>query len=118
MTLSVNVYVRTPDGRVDILPVDHADELAGFESCRHELWGHQTVRALGLRLLPTLVEGDIWAEGSAIDHLESDTERLLAHVTVVANATGYSGDFISSRCRNILGAIRRARKAGGGVVIS
>ena len=72
---------------------------------------------MGLALLPTLAEDDIYAEGEAVGRLESDTQRLLTHVTVVAEATGYTSEFINLRCQNILGAIRRAREIGGGVVI-
>jgi hypothetical protein len=49
--------------------------------------------------------------------LQSDIQCLLDHVTSVAEATRYTTDFITQRCQNILGAIRRARETGGGVVI-
>jgi len=102
---------------MNIIDVDHSEELAGFERCRQDLWGHEAVRALGLALLPTLAEGDIYAEGDAIGQLESDTQRLLTHVTAVAEATRYTTEFITQRCQNILSAVLHARKIGGDVVI-
>ena len=117
MSLSVNAYTRRPDGGMEIVSVDSSEELAGFERCRRELWGHEFVRGLGLTLLPTLAEGDIYAEGEAVGRLERDTQCLLTHVTSVAAATRYTTEFITQRCQNILGAISRAREIGGGVVI-
>jgi hypothetical protein len=117
MTLIVNTFIRTANGGMDFVDVDHSDELAGFESCRTDLWGHVSVRALGLKLLPTLAEQDIYAEGDDIRQLESDVHLLLSHVMTVAEKTKYSTDFINHRCQNMLNAIRRAREVGGGVVI-
>src|SRR6516165_12282738 len=106
MSLSVSTYIRRPDGGMEIVSVDSSDELAGFECCRRDLWGHEFVRGLGLTLLPTLAEGDIYAEGEAVGRLQSDIQCLLDHVTSVAEATRYTTDFITQRCQNILGAIR------------
>lgn len=99
------------------MEVDHSEELAGFERCRHGLWGHEAVRALGLALLPTLVEGDIYSEGDALSVLESEIQLILTHVPAVAEATQFRVDYVTSRCHNILRAVRRAQEIGGGVVI-
>lgn len=102
---------------MEIVSVDSSADLAGFERCRRDLWGHEFVRGLGVTLLPRLAEGDIYAEGEDIGRLESDTQCLLTHVTSVSEATRYTAEFITQRCQNILGAVRRAREVGGGVVI-
>lgn len=117
MSLIVNTYTRTPDGRMDIIEVDHSEELAGFERCRQDLWGHISVRALGLVILPTLANSDIYAEGEAIVQLERDTNLILTNVSAVVEATQYTSDFVIKHCQNILRAIRLAHEIKGGVVI-
>ena len=117
MSLTVNTYRKLPDGNMDFIEVPHSEEVAGFEHCRHELWGHESVRALGLSLLPSLAHTDIYADSESVAQLESETQQIIAHVAEIAEATQYRADFITYRCQNILGAIRRAREIGGGVVI-
>jgi len=117
MSLIVNTYKRLPAGGMDIIEVAHAEEVAGFERCRHDLWGHEFVLSLGLALLPSLVHTDIHAEGEALDLLEREAGQIIVHVAGIAEATQYRADYITSRCQNILAAVRRAREIGGGVVI-
>ena len=117
MSLTVNAYKKTPGGRWETLPCEHASELAGFESCRRELWGHVSIRDLGATLLPSLIDSDVDAEGDALDQLQREAEEIIAHAAAIATATGYEHDYIVQRCENILGAVRRAKEIGGGVVI-
>src|SRR6476646_2223983 len=105
VSLTVNAFKRGANGSMDLLDVDHSDELAGFEVCRQKLWGHASVRALGLVVLPSLSAGDIYAEGDAIPKLEAEVKTLLEHLAVVAVETGYDEAFITHRCQNILGAV-------------
>ena len=102
---------------MDFIEAGPGSDLAGFEICRHKLWGHKSVRALGLLLLPTLAEGDIYAEGDAIAQLEADVHQILKHLSDVSAKTEFTEEFIEHRCRNILEAAGRAREIGGGVVI-
>ena len=102
---------------MEFLSAAPSEYVAGFERCRRDLWGHEFVCGLGLVLLPALAKDDVFAEGKAIDQLESDTQCILSNIASVSEATRYTEEFISQRCQNILGAIRRAREIGGGVVI-
>ena len=115
MSLIVNAYSRSESQLEFAPPVEHADELAGFEDCRQTLWGHPFVVSLGLSLLPLLAHDDLYCEGVA--RLEAEVELLLTRLVSVSAATGFDGDFITRRCQNILGAARRARELSGGVFI-
>lgn len=91
--------------------------MAGFESCRRGLWGHETARSLGLTLLPSLSDSDVYAEGDDLDRLDAEVQTVLRSLDLLSRATGFRADYIELRCRNILEAIGRARAARGGVYI-
>ena len=52
MTLTVDAYVRDPDGRVTFVEGPAGSDLAGFERTRYDLWGSSCVVGLGATLLP------------------------------------------------------------------
>jgi hypothetical protein len=131
MTVTVNVYTCAPDGRLKIVhSEDHSQELAGFESWRTSVWGSEAVRRLGLQLLPSLAEGDLYASDDLLDRLDIEVrqlqeslrlvvDELLANgVHVVANGDPY--ETVAFRLANIAEAVRLARsipEGAGGVVI-
>lgn len=118
MSLSINVYIRGPDGRMDILrPEEHAQELAGFESYRQRLYGSRAARALGLRLLPTLDGGDLFAERAEVARLRAEAEVALANLEMFIPESGASAESLRPRFENIIAAAVRAEEVGGGVVI-
>lgn len=118
MSLLVNIYIRGPDGGMEIIDPDmHSQELAGFESYRQRLYGSRAALALGLRLLPTLDGGNIYAEGPYVEQLRAEAELALAHVeTFIAEAQA-PAESLRPRFENIIAAARRAAEVGGGVVI-
>ena len=80
MSLLVNAYTRGPDGRMVFIDPPHpSEELAGLESYRQRLYGSRAAHSLGLRLLPTLDGGDVYAEGAAVEQLRAEAELALAH---------------------------------------
>jgi hypothetical protein len=120
MSLLVYAYTRGQDGQVqevDELPDPPSSDLAGFEVTRMDLWGSDAVRALGLELLPTLREGDVYAEGDDLRRLAEEVATLRKSIAGVSAATEYSEVFIAARLDNIDAAIRIARRVGGGVYI-
>lgn len=120
MTLVVNSFVRDPaTGEVVSLPWPAAgEELAGVEACRRTLWGSRAARELGLVLLPTLADHDLYVESDELDRLEREVQLVLGHLDELARATGYTDEYIEHRAANILRAIGVAREhAHGGVVI-
>jgi len=120
MTLLVQPYRRGPNGELlslDVTPSPPHNELAGFEASRRELWGAPVMHRLGLRLLPSLAEQDLYVEGEQLDQLEAELETILASIPKLASATHYGEDFIRFRVGNIAEAVRLARAAGGGVYI-
>jgi hypothetical protein len=126
MTLMVRPYrIRRRHKRVrgraskrpKLAPHRIGDECAGFERSRNDLWGHESAGLLGLVLLPSLAQSDLYAEGTALDALEAEVQTLLTNLDRFSGATGYSADYIESRCRNILRAIAKARAIDGGVYI-
>ena len=92
-------------------------ELFGPECCRHELWGHSIMSQLGLTLLPSLSNTDIFAEGEELFALEKEIRFVVANLPRIAEATHYAEEFVSARCQNALNAIGLARELGGGVTI-
>jgi hypothetical protein len=116
MALMVFPYTRGPDGeptRLEV-PPEHND-LAGFEECRRTLWGSDIARALGLTLLPSLAEGDIYAEDEDLSRLDAELSTLRNAVALVAESTLFREDFIRQRIDNIAAAIAVAREHSGGV---
>jgi hypothetical protein len=117
MTLLVHPYTRKADGTFESVETEYVDRMAGFESCRTDLWGHEAARSLGLVLLPSLADDDVYAEGVDLDLLEREVQTLLANQDRLAQTTGYAADYIESRCGNFLRAIAQARALCGGVYI-
>ncbi|MFO0809144.1 MAG: hypothetical protein U0746_11005 [Gemmataceae bacterium] len=118
MSLLVNAYTRNESGAMQFLdPEDHGQELAGFEVYRTTFYGGKAARSLNLRLLPSLVEGDLYVEGAALTDLREEANRILSNMDLFTEEAVADGDSLRFRIQNILGAVQRATKAGGGVVI-
>lgn len=134
MSLTVHAYTRPAsiegrspaDEELKLLdPASPGSDLAGFESWRHNVYGSATARALGLTLLPTLREEDLFAEGGSLDQLEVEVRTLLAHVPelvadsarrgipLVSNAE--PGPTVTFRLGNVLAAIEAARTVRDGI---
>lgn len=111
MSLIVSAYKRLPDGSVEWLDVaDHSNDLAGFESSRRTFWGSDTVKALGLSLLPTLASSDIWAEGADLVLLESEIDTLSSHLDLFPDQQEYW----RVRLANVKTAIQSAKRLSAG----
>lgn len=121
MSITVRPFRRDPvTGALEFLegrPRPPHDELAGTEASRQDLWASDIVRALGCELLPRVVEGPLILEGTALDALEVELTRLRREVRRVAEATEYRWDYVEARLANVQEALRRAREAGGGVLL-
>jgi hypothetical protein len=119
MSLLVNVYTRDPNGKMTFIdPAHPSEELAGFESSRQRLNGSPAARQLGLRLLPALDGGDVYAEGEEdVERLRAEAELALANVELFVEEAGASAERLRPRFENIIAAARRAASLGGGVVI-
>jgi hypothetical protein len=118
MSLLVNAYTRDDRGEMSFLdPNDHSQELAGFEAFRKTFYGSQTARSLGLRLLPSLVEADLYVEGNDLANLHDEARLVLGNIGLFAEEAAADIEVLKVRVQNILDAIERAQKANGGVVI-
>ncbi|MFJ8594753.1 hypothetical protein [Streptomyces sp. NPDC093598] len=79
MSLSVDGFLREPDGQRRILDVPEGrDHSGGFESWRRTVWGSEPVRALGARFLPV----------PADDDLDIETEEVAEFLREVALEPG------------------------------
>jgi hypothetical protein len=119
MTLQVSSYFYDSDGKHhwldDPLPEPRTDS-AGAEVWRTAVWGSKEVRALGLRILPSLAAGNINAEGADLDVLEQELNVLREHIPkLYKDAT--TREQVLYRIENIAYAITRARANNGGVYI-
>jgi len=120
MSLLINSYER--DEKTDKIQLhevdDHSLELGGFESCRKTFWGSHTAQRLGLELLCTLRECDLYAEGKFLVELENEAKTILRCIEVFERETSHSKEFITQRTENLLRAIAKAKESkNGGVVI-
>ena len=96
---------------------EHSQELAGFESYRQKLFGSAAAQSLGLRLLPTLTNCDLYAEGADVARLLAEAELALANIELFVPEAGASAENLRTRFQNIANACREATNSGGGVVI-
>lgn len=117
MTLVVHAYRRGPTGEMILLdepPAPPHNDLGGFEAWRTHVWGSPVAQDLGLTLLPTLAETDVFAEGPDLDRLDRELDLVLAHLSAFAA----DPDSLRFRLENIREAIRLARRVdAGGVYI-
>lgn len=138
MSLSVDVYTRTPEGGTVVLPLPSgASDLAGFESWRHDVWGSARVCALRADLFPRLAADDLYVEPADVPRFRDECALLRAHLETVAEgvdrhrrSTGgrtaqerpddAHAAFVaqvSVRLANIEDAARRALALGAGVLV-
>lgn len=122
MSLIVYPYIREEeDGKM----IDLSDsisspynDLFGFESWRHQVWGSKTIEQLGCSLLTTLRGTDIYAEGVKIEKLEAELLRIKSAIKSRSIQLKIAEDSIIFRVENALEAIRVAKKhRNGGVYI-
>ncbi|MER6122938.1 hypothetical protein ABT173_09675 [Streptomyces sp. NPDC001795] len=124
MSLTVEVFVREPDGEMRILDVpDDVYRSGGFESWRTTVWGSEFVRSLGARLLPVLAGNDLHVEAGEVPDLLREVALLRTHLDAIALGTERPRtleehrDGIGDRLRIIEESARKALEIGGGVLI-
>jgi hypothetical protein len=121
MALCVDVFFRDDRGDIKVLAYENdGDDLAGLESFRQHLYGSDQAVALGLKLLPTLrASQGVFAESKQeLAQLEREAETLLGNLSLFFSYASADDAFMPARrLRNIIKAVRRARRIGGGVVI-
>ncbi len=124
VSLLVNVYTLHPETHQmqeveqDTGQGGEGDRtLAGFEHCRHELWGARAVRSLGCILLPSLATQNVYAQGADLTQLAAECDLIISHLPTIAAATGFLEDFIRFRTENIAEAVRQASTLEHGMVV-
>ena len=124
MSLSVDVFLRDPDGQRRILDVPEGrDDSAGFESWRRTVWGSPSVRATGARFLPVLADGDLEVEAGDVAEFLREVALLRDHLDAIAESTRRPRGLAEHRAglvrrlRNLEVAALHARVIEGGVLI-
>lgn len=106
MSLSVDVFLREPDGQWRILDVPEGrDDSAGFESWRRTVWGSPPVRALGARFLPVPADDDLEVEAEDVAEFLREVALLRAHLDEIAESTRRPLGLVEHRAR----LVRRLR---------
>ncbi|MEI8383318.1 MAG: hypothetical protein WCJ09_24585 [Planctomycetota bacterium] len=118
MTLSVHAYRRNEAGEMEFIePSDGSQDVAGFESFRKTFYGGNMARLFGLRLLPSLAESNVFAEGNDLAALHNEATIIMQNLEQFAPEAKADVATLRFRVQNILGAVNRAQQAHGGVVI-
>ncbi|MEU2749577.1 hypothetical protein ABZ613_25520 [Streptomyces collinus] len=124
MSLSVDVFVREPDGQRRVLGVPEGrDDSAGFESWRRTVWASEPVRALGARFLPVLADDDLTIEAEEVADFLREVALLREHLDAIAENTWRPRGLaehragLVQRLRNLEVAALHARVIEGGVLI-
>ncbi|MEL6488778.1 MAG: hypothetical protein AAFQ95_02350 [Cyanobacteria bacterium J06621_3] len=123
MTLSVYPYRRTANGDIEWLetPSDFTD-LAGLESTRQSFWGSDELKSLGMSLITTLANTDIYAEGCELIRLEEEIKTVEDYLFTLsesgsASITDKEITYRIERLSNVSAAIEVAKRYQGGVYI-
>ncbi|MBC7810908.1 MAG: hypothetical protein H7175_07180 [Burkholderiales bacterium] len=119
MTLAIFVYYTDPETGEEIdVDLGPGGEMAGVEALRHQLWGTPIMTELGLTLIPTLRNNNIFASGDELDVLEQEAKTILENADFIAERLGWRGtETILHRTGNIVKAVEEARKINGTVHI-
>jgi hypothetical protein len=118
MSLLVDAYRQNAIGEMEFLePEDPAKEVAGLEVHRVTFYAGQAAQTLGLRLLPSLAERDLYVEGEHLATLKDEANLVLANISMFMEQARADIESLRSRIQNILSAIERAQQERGGVVI-
>jgi hypothetical protein len=118
MSLLVDAYRQNAAGEMEFLDLDDpSKEYAGLEVHRVTFYGGQAAQALGLRLLPSLAERDLYVEGEHLTTLKDEANLVLANISLFMEQARADVESLRSRIQNILFAVERAQQERGGVVI-
>lgn len=114
MTLSVDVYIKGPDGEEQRL--DLPSDLAGVESARRTFYGSEISRGLGLKWFPMLSgRYQLECEGNELHELRREAVLLFQYVH--DNDEEEYRHYWSFRLNNIFNAIDAALHFDGVVTI-
>lgn len=91
--------------------------MAGPEAWRTLVWGSPFARSLGLTLLPSLAEDDIWAIDDGLDRLDQEVSTLFENVERLGQEAKRSSENITHYLTNMRNAVAEAKEIDGGVVI-
>ncbi|WP_151484211.1 hypothetical protein [Streptomyces albicerus] len=130
MSLSVDVYVPSAQGGIEVLDVPpECSDAAGWERWRTEVWGSEAVRSLGARFFPRLATEDLTVAPDEVSDFLAECDLVRAHLARIADhmrsepGTGprkshaEHAEDVRRRLDNIVDAARRALGVRGGVII-
>ncbi|MFF8599847.1 hypothetical protein ACF065_11330 [Streptomyces sp. NPDC015232] len=124
MSLCVRVFLVTANGEMQVLDnPEGCDDSGGFEDWRSRVWGSEAVRSLGARLLPVLIDADLYVLPQGVEAflreclmLRENLERVVAGTEPVRTVAEHRSA-IERRLANLEAAARRALAQGGGVLV-
>jgi hypothetical protein len=130
MSLSVDVYVPTAQGGIEVLDVPpECSDAAGWERWRTEVWGSEAVRSLGARFFPRLATEDLTVAPDEVSDFLAECDLVRAHLARIADhmrseagtrsrkSQAEHAEDVRRRLDNIVDAARRALGVRGGVII-
>lgn len=91
--------------------------LAGPERWQTEMYGSPVARSLGLTLLPSLSEQDIYAQGEDLDVLGREIETPIQNIGLLVSDRQDQWESVLFDFRNIANAVTEAKSLNGTVVI-
>ncbi|MFJ4695778.1 hypothetical protein [Streptomyces sp. NPDC088766] len=131
MSLTSEIFLLREDGERHVLGIEEDDrpdgaDLAGPESWRTKVWGSPSIRRIGARFLPALVDvddGDVVAPGhipaflSEIALVRAELTRLATETRPPDRTVEQHARHIESRLNGIEASARYARRLGAGLLI-
>ncbi|MDC1162493.1 hypothetical protein OAT18_03545 [Tenacibaculum sp.] len=122
MSLIIYPYKRHPNSNeiegIDEKPMVPHNDLFGSENWRYEVWGSLILNNFDCKLLPSLINQDIYAENGDILILKTEIETLKENIDYLSGKLDIRPESFEFRLDNAIEAIRLALKIeNGGVYI-
>ena len=113
MSLLVNIIAK--DNTFNISEIEKEiqyphNSLFGFESWRHELWGHEIMQLINCKMLYSLKSEDVYVYDSDIQKLKIELNQVLTNLDRISRATTIDKKAIQFRVFNALETIKIAEK--------
>src|SRR5687768_4222432 len=98
MSLLVHAFIYDENNLMQFVEKDYSDEMAGFESCRKNLYGNAISKGFGLKFLPTLaIESNLFVRFEDLQNLKQEVEIMLNNLDLYEKEGIYKREYIEDK---------------------